>query len=109
MHADSGLENKIYSQVAEEIAAGKFSPGPWAKALDKARGEKKLAESLYINFRFEEIMRERGLESSRQAGQRGKWRGELSDFLALPSPQLLALLAVLGIVILLGTCTGLLR
>ncbi len=109
MTSDPGQENKIYTQVAEEIAAGKFSPGPWAKALDRARGEKKLAESLYINFRFEEIIRERGLESRQHAGERGKWRGELSAFLALPSPQLLALLAVLGIVILLGTCTGLLK
>ncbi len=109
MKTDPGLENKIYSQVAEEIAAGNFSPGPWAKACDKAKGESRLAESLYINFRFEEILRERGLESSAHTEVKGKWRKELSDFLALPSPQLLALLAVLAVVILLGTCTGLLR
>ncbi len=109
MHIDPKTENTIYRQVAEEISEGKFSPAPWAKACDKAKGDRKLAESLYINYRFSEIAEGNGGSNSRQKSRKEIWRRELSDFLALPSPQLLALLAVLVIVILLGTCKGLLR
>lgn len=103
------LENLIYKQTAEEIAAGKFSPGPWAKAYEKARGNNKLAESLYIKFRAEEISLEKGIETPASLSKRAKWRKELYDFLALPSPQLISLLIILALVVLAGSCMGLFR
>lgn len=108
-NSSTKLENLIYKQAAEEIAAGKFSPGPWAKAYEKAQGNNKLAESLYIKFRTEEISLERGIEAPVSMSKREKWRKELSDFLALPSPQLISLLIVLALVILIGSCMGLFR
>lgn len=107
--SSAALENLIYKQAAEEIAAGKFSPGPWAKACEKAQGNKNLAESLYVKFRTEEISMEKGIEAPSSLSERARWRKELSDFLALPSPQLISLLIVLVLVILAGSCMGLFR
>ena len=48
----------VYKQVGEEIARKEFSPGAMARAVAESMGDKSLVESLYVEFRFEELVRE---------------------------------------------------
>ena len=58
MQINKYLEDKIYHQIGEEMGRKEFQPGPIARAVAEAKGDKSIAESLYIKFRFEELSRE---------------------------------------------------
>ena len=49
------FENIAYKQVAEEIKQGDYKPHIQLKAVEKAKGNKEVIESLYIQFRVSEV------------------------------------------------------
>ena len=49
-------DQQAYDLVASEIQSGQLKPGIWARSLAESAGNKNLAESLYIEFRAEEII-----------------------------------------------------
>lgn len=52
------LKDEIYRVVGEEIARNEYHPGPMARAVAEAQGNRDLVESLYIRFRHEEVARQ---------------------------------------------------
>jgi hypothetical protein len=49
------FENIAYKQVAEELKQGDYKPHIQLKAVEKAKGNKEVIESLYIQFRVSEL------------------------------------------------------
>jgi hypothetical protein len=49
------FENIAYKQVAEELKQGDYKPHIQLKAVEKAKGNKEVIESLYIQFRVSEV------------------------------------------------------
>ena len=49
------FENIAYKQVAEELKQGDYKPHIQLKAVEKAKGNKDVIESLYIQFRVSEV------------------------------------------------------
>ena len=49
------FENIAYKQVAEELKQGDYKPHIQLKAVEKAKGNKDVIESLYIQFRVSEL------------------------------------------------------
>lgn len=49
------FENIAYKQVAEELKKGDYKPHIQLKAVEKAKGNKDVIESLYIQFRVSEV------------------------------------------------------
>lgn len=70
---DRILEEKIYEEVAQEIAEGKFKPGLWAKALAQTDGDEQQAKAAYIKLRFQSII---DLAAVEQAKADERWRQE---------------------------------
>ena len=70
---DRILEEKIYEEVAQEIAEGKLKAGLWAKALAQTDGDEQQAKSAYIKFRFQSIIDQAAVE---QAKAEQRWRQE---------------------------------
>jgi hypothetical protein len=58
MNVDPHLQDEIYRVVGEEVARREFHPGPMARAVSGAGGDPALVQSLYIKFRFEELVRQ---------------------------------------------------
>lgn len=52
------IQDEVYRVIGEEIARKEFYPGPMARAVAEARGSNELVQSLYIKFRFEQLVRE---------------------------------------------------
>jgi len=52
---DKTVENQLYVQVWEEVARQEYQPGLIARAVAEARGNRDVAQSLYIKYRFEEL------------------------------------------------------
>ena len=52
------FENVAYKQVAEELKQGDYKPHIQLKAVEKAKGNKEVIESLYIQFRVSEVTNE---------------------------------------------------
>ena len=52
------FENIAYKQVAEELKQGDYKPHIQLKAVEKAKGNKEVIESLYIQFRVSEVIDE---------------------------------------------------
>lgn len=80
MNPNSHLADRIYGQIGEELARNERSPGAAARAVSEAHGDRDLAESLYIKFRFEEIWRQ--LEVTRAAEEAAR-QAELQKQAAL--------------------------
>ena len=70
---DRILEEKIYEEVAQEIAEGKLKAGLWAKALAQTDGDEQQAKSAYIKLRFQSIIDQAAVE---QAKADERWRQE---------------------------------
>lgn len=77
MKLDPHTSDALYTQIGEELARNERSPGAAARAVATAKGNKALAESLYIKCRFEELSRElernhqaKELEAAQKAAQR---------------------------------------
>lgn len=79
---DRILEEKIYEEVAQEIAEGKLKAGLWAKALAQTDGDEQQARSTYIRLRFQNIIdmeavqREYADRSSRMAEENQRKKDE---------------------------------
>ena len=56
-------KDDIYKLIGNEISQKNLSPGPWARAIADSFGDKALAESLYVNYRFIEVIQD--IESQR--------------------------------------------
>lgn len=52
---DRELEDKLYEQVAKEVAASNYVPAPMARAIEQSAGNADLAKSLYVKFRIEQL------------------------------------------------------
>ncbi|MCC6356192.1 MAG: hypothetical protein IT577_20085 [Verrucomicrobiae bacterium] len=74
MNSDTDLTDAIYRQVGEEIAQKVYHPGTLAKAIAEAAGNRSLVESLYVRFRFDELVR-----SHQRAAQEHKQKAEAED------------------------------
>ena len=51
-------EDEIYELIGNEISQKNLSPGPWARAIAESLGDKAFAESLYVNYRFIEVLQD---------------------------------------------------
>ena len=60
--ANLHLEDKLYEQVGLEMARKEYLPGPMARAVAYAKGDKTKIEAFYIQFRYEELRRQVELE-----------------------------------------------
>lgn len=49
------LEEKLYEQVAQDLAQGKRREGIWAKALANSNGSQSQAQSLYIKYHVQAL------------------------------------------------------
>lgn len=58
MTTDAHVQDKIYAMIGEELSRKEYHPGPLARAVAEANGDRNKLESLYIRFRFEELYRE---------------------------------------------------
>jgi len=47
--------SKLYAVIAEEIESGKLEKGAWLKALERASGDKTIAQGRYIQIRIRDI------------------------------------------------------
>ena len=65
------LEEKLYEQVAQDLAQGKRREGIWAKALANSNGSQSQAQSLYIKYHVQALKDELHVENeiSQQATQ----------------------------------------
>ena len=70
MKTNEHLQDKLWTQVGEEVARKEYSPGPMAKAVAESNGNRDLVQSLYIKFRREELLRQMERESQQQEIQR---------------------------------------
>lgn len=61
------LEESLYLQVAEELAAGHRRDGLWAKAIVNTDGDEQKAKALYIKYRVQSILDEAAVEAEREA------------------------------------------
>lgn len=48
-------DEMLYLQVARELESGQFRDGLWTKALTRALGDEALAQSLYVEWRVEQL------------------------------------------------------
>ncbi len=58
MKTNPHLQDEIYRIVGEEVARKEYHPGPMARAVAEARGNRDMVQSLYIKFRYEELGRQ---------------------------------------------------
>ncbi len=58
MATKTELQDLVYRMVGEEVAAKDFHPGPMARAVQDAQGRNEMIQSLYIKFRYEELLRQ---------------------------------------------------
>jgi len=56
-------EEKIYEQVAQDLAEGKRREGLWTKALANSNGSESQAQSLYIKYHFQALKDELQLQN----------------------------------------------
>ena len=61
MKMDKHIEDMLFAQVGEEVAQKEYHPGPLARAVAVAKGDKAIVESLYIEYRVEELARQHAL------------------------------------------------
>ncbi|PLW80597.1 hypothetical protein C0585_01760 [Candidatus Woesearchaeota archaeon] len=61
--ADRLLEEKLYEQVAQDLAQGKRRDGIWAKALANSNGSEYQAQSLYIKYHVQALKDELQLQN----------------------------------------------
>lgn len=61
--ADRLLEEKLYEQVAQDLAQGKRRDGIWAKALANSNGSESQAQSLYIKYHVQALKDELQLQN----------------------------------------------
>ena len=52
------IEAAVYEQVAQEVERNEFQLGLMAKATARANGDRNLAQSLYIQYRVEQILKD---------------------------------------------------
>jgi len=52
------VQDEVYRVIGEEVSRKEFFPGPMARAVADARGNNDLIQSLYIQFRYEQLVRE---------------------------------------------------
>lgn len=52
---DKITDNQIYKLVGEEVFKSEYSPGPMARAVADASGDRASIQSLYVRYRFEEL------------------------------------------------------
>jgi hypothetical protein len=100
------IEDELFAIIGEEVAQMQLRPGPMARAVAESNGNRDLVESLYIKFRFEELYRERGLDSEAcpYCGHRGRlvrqprgnWLLLIALFILFVVPGLIYLLACHG-------------
>lgn len=64
------VEEKMYSDVVDEIKAGQVSQGLFAKALAESNGNKTEAESRYVTLRVDQLKREMIIESDEKKRQK---------------------------------------
>jgi hypothetical protein len=55
MTEDSRLDDMLFERVGLEMARKEYFPGPMARAVSDANGEKQKIEGLYIRYRFQEL------------------------------------------------------
>jgi len=58
MLSNKEFENIAYKKVAKELKQGDYKPHIQLKAVEKAKGNKEVIESLYIQFRVSEVIDE---------------------------------------------------
>jgi hypothetical protein len=63
---DQKIEDAIYEKVAQEVQRNDFQLGLMAKATAKSQGDRNLAQSLYIQFRVEQLMQDVEEAASKQ-------------------------------------------
>lgn len=61
------LEESLYLQVVEELAAGHRRDGLWAKAIVNTDGDEQKAKALYIKYRVQSILDEAAVEAEKEA------------------------------------------
>ena len=61
------IEESLYLQVAEELAAGHRRDGLWAKAIVNTDGDEQKAKALYIKYRVQSILDEAAVEAEKEA------------------------------------------
>ena len=61
------LEETLYLQVVEELAAGHRRDGLWAKAIVNTDGDEQKAKALYIKYRVQSILDEAAIEAEKEA------------------------------------------
>lgn len=71
--------NEIYRIIGEEMARKEYQKGLTTRAFAEAKGDKELAKSLYIQFRYEELFAQMELErelaqKQQQAKFTEKWK-----------------------------------
>lgn len=69
MKENSDLQSDLYRAIGEEIARKEYFPGPIARAVAEALGNKNLVQSLYIKFRYEELSRQMEKDIAENAKQ----------------------------------------
>lgn len=88
MTIDPHTEDRIWRQVGDEVAREEYASGPMAKAVAQADGNKDRVNSLYRQFRFEELWRELereaadGKERERARAEEQALERELSEIRA---------------------------
>jgi hypothetical protein len=58
------IEEKMYEQVAEELASGNIRQGLWAKALATEAGDEDKTRSCYIKLRVQSLVDENIVNSA---------------------------------------------
>ena len=58
MATNPHIQDTVYRIVGEEVARKEFHPGPMARAIADASGHAELVQSLYIKYRYEELVRQ---------------------------------------------------
>ena len=52
------IRDEIYKQIAEEIERNELKKSTAMRAVAECKGDKELAQSIYVNYRFEELSKE---------------------------------------------------
>jgi len=76
MKPNTHVRHDLYRIVGEEVARHEFHPGPMARAVEEAHGNSDLIQSLYIKYRYEELLlqveREEAVLPCPKCGYRGR-------------------------------------
>jgi hypothetical protein len=76
MKTNPHVNDEVYRIVGEEVAGKEFCPGPMARTVAECNGNRDLIQGLYIQFRYEELLRqienEKGTFDCPNCGFRGR-------------------------------------